>query len=66
MAKSSNALDNLFGSRIRVKILKYIFRNYPGDFNISELSRRIQEPSRTVKTEVDNLLKLGLLKSKNK
>lgn len=61
---SKNTLDNLFGSKIRVKILKYAFRNYPGDFNIQELSQRIQEPSRGVKREVSNLLRIGLIKIK--
>jgi len=63
---SKNILDNLFGSRVKVKILKYAFRNYPGDFNIQELSRRVQESSNVVKKEVQSLLQMGLIKIKSR
>lgn len=63
---SKNTLDNLFGSKIRVKILKYAFRNYPSDFNIQELSQRIRESSRGAKSEVDNMLRMGLIKIKSR
>lgn len=62
MANKTNTLDNLFGSKVRVKILKNAFRNYPADFNISELSRRIQEPIQVVKKEVAVLAKVGLIR----
>ena len=61
---SKNSLDKLFGSRIRVKILKNTFRNYPADFSMTELSRRIQEPLNLVKKETSVLIKMGLLKPK--
>jgi len=62
---SKNSLDKLFGSRIRVKILKNILRNYPADFSVVELSKKIQEPISLVKKETSSLIKLGLIKSKN-
>ena len=59
---SKDILDNLFGSRIRVKVLKFLFRNYPSDFTAGELSRRIQEPYGSTKKEVDDLKNLRLIK----
>lgn len=59
---SKDILDNLFGSRIRVKILKFLFRNYPGDFFVGELSRRTQETSQVVKRELESLYKICLIK----
>lgn len=61
MSKSKNTLDKLFGSRIRVKLLRFLFRNYPGDFIAPELSKRIQEPLEETKKELEFLAKLGLI-----
>ena len=58
---SKNTLDNLFGSKVRVKVLKYLFRNYPGDFSISELARRVQEPLSAVTKEVKGLNDIELI-----
>lgn len=58
---SSNTLDKLFGSRTRVKLLRFLFRNYPTGFNAAELSRRIQEPTEETKKELEFLSKLGLI-----
>lgn len=63
---SKSILDNLFSSKTRVKILKFTFRNYPADFTVKELSRMIQEPLGKVKTEIDNLMTLGLIKEKKR
>ena len=59
---SKDILDNLFGSRIRVKILKFLFRNHSVDFTVEELSRRIQESHGSTKKELDDLRKLRLIK----
>ncbi len=59
---SKDILDNLFGSRIRVKALKFVFRNYPGDFTVGELARRIQETYPATKQEIESLAKLRLIK----
>ncbi len=61
-AGSKDTLDNLFGSRVRVKILKFLFRNYPGDFLAGELATRIQETYPAVKKEIEVLAELGLIK----
>ena len=59
---SKDTLDNLFGSRTRVKILKFLFRNYPGDFAVEELAKRIQETYSATKQEMEALAKLRLVK----
>lgn len=62
---SKDILDNLFGSKIRVKVLKFAFRNYPGDFTVGELVRRIQETYPVTKQEIQTLVELGLIKKYN-
>lgn len=65
MPKSKNTLDKLFGSRVRVKILKFMFRNYPANFSVIEVSKRVQEPLEQTKKELAFLTQLGLV-NKNK
>ena len=62
---SKNTLDKLFGSRTRVKLLKFLFRNYPGRYKTHELSKRIQESAKETKKELEFLAVLGLI-NKNK
>ncbi|MBI2062268.1 MAG: winged helix-turn-helix transcriptional regulator [Candidatus Yanofskybacteria bacterium] len=59
---SKPILDNLFGSRIRVKILKFLFRNYPVEFTVEELAGKIQEIYSAAKQEVEILAELRLIK----
>lgn len=59
---SKDTLDNLFGSRIRLKILKFVFRNYPGEFSVGELASRIQESYSATKHEIESLAKIRLIK----
>ncbi len=59
---SKDILDNLFGSRIRVKILKLLFRHYPVDFTVGEQATRIQETHPATKREIYALTKLHLIK----
>jgi predicted transcriptional regulator len=61
-AGSKDILDNLFGSRIRVKILKFLFRNYPGEFLVEELATRIRETCSATNREIKALAKLRLIK----
>ena len=58
---SGNALDKLFNSIIRVKLLKFLFRNYPGNFKVNELSKRIQGTPEETKKELESLSKIGLI-----
>lgn len=59
---SKDTLDNLFTSRVRVKVLKSLFRNFPADFTISELARRIQESPNAIRKEIKSLIKINLVK----
>ncbi|OGN27731.1 MAG: hypothetical protein A2941_02535 [Candidatus Yanofskybacteria bacterium RIFCSPLOWO2_01_FULL_49_17] len=61
---SKPILDNLFGSKVRVKVLKFLYRNYPADFSSREISRRIQEPYGETKKELDLLKEIKLVKKK--
>lgn len=61
---SRNTLNELFGSKVRVKTLRFLFRNYPEDFSVRELVKRIQEPSADVMKELRSFLKMGLIKRK--
>ena len=63
---SKPILDNLFGSKLRVKVLKFLYRNYPSDFSVKEISQRIQEPLLDAKKEIDLLVSLRVLKSQKK
>ena len=59
---SKDILEILLGSRIRVKVLKFLFRNYANDFSIQELSKRIQEPPTATRKEVQILNQIKLVR----
>ena len=59
-----NSLENLLGSKLRVKVLKYLFRNYPDAFTVRGVSRVIQEPILEVTKELTLLKTLGLIMKK--
>lgn len=61
---SKYSLDNLFGSKARLKVLKFVFRNYPNDFSLKELSERVQVTYKHAKKEIQVLESLGLIKRK--
>lgn len=64
MSKARSFFELLFGSRARVKILKFLFRNPDMAFNTKELAVRVQEPLAAVNKEIKNFLEIGLLKIK--
>lgn len=54
-------LEQLFGSKTRVRLLRLLL-NHPGrPFFVRELSRRVGAQINAVRNEIDNLSKLGLL-----
>ena len=61
---SKPILDNLFGSKVRVKLLKFLYRNYTADFSIKEISQRIQEIPEVVKKEIQLLQGVNFFKKK--
>lgn len=58
---NKNSLDVLFGSKLRVKVLKYLFRNYPEAFSARALARVIQESIDDVTKELNMLKSIGLV-----
>jgi len=65
MSKSTThnlVLENLLGSKLRVKVLKFLFRNYPANIGTRELARRVQEPQDMIKKEMKMLEKIGLIR----
>jgi len=63
---SKDTLDNLLGSRVRVKVLKFLFRNYPVDLTAGELSEKIQESYPATKQEIEALTNICLAKRTKK
>ncbi len=61
---SKPILDNLFGSKIRVKLLKFLYRNYPADFSVREIAQRIQESPTDTRVELEALKELTIVKKK--
>jgi len=61
---SKLSLDNLFGSKSRFKVLKFLFRNYPNDFNIAGLARMVQEKPNEIRKEINLMQTMGLIKKK--
>src|SRR3989344_1671118 len=61
-AGSKDILEILFGSKVRVKVLKFLFRNYPNDFFIPELAKRIQEQYAAIRKEANLLREIKLIK----
>lgn len=62
MAKKE--LEILFDSKIRPKILNFFFQNLEGRFTLKELSKKLQQSSRTLKREIDKLLKIKIISKK--
>jgi predicted transcriptional regulator with HTH domain len=62
---SKPTLDNLFGSKVRVKILKFMYRNYPADFTLREITQRVQETYDDTKKELGLLKELRIIKKKS-
>ena len=57
-------LKQLFSSNARVKLLKAFLLNPDEEFFIRELTRKLDEQINSIRRELDNLKKIGLLKSR--
>ena len=56
-------IDALFGSKTRVKLL-HLFLNHPGQaFYVREITRMIDEQINSVRRELANMLKVGIIAS---
>lgn len=59
-------LKRLFTSTTRVKLLTIFLLNPEQEFFIRELTRELNEQINSIRRELDNLRKIGLLKTKEK
>jgi len=57
-------LKALFSSNTRIKLLKTFVLNVEEEYFIRELTRKLDEQINSIRRELDNLKKIGLLKSK--
>ena len=67
MSKESNAmpLEKLFGSKTRAKLLALFFDNPDKNYYVREITRVIEEQINSVRRELNNLSKLGLVKTES-
>ena len=56
-------IEQLFGSKTRVKLLKLFFSNPNRSFYVREITRKVEEQINSVRRELANLLSLGLITS---
>jgi len=59
-------LKRLFTSNTRIKLLTLFLLNPESEFFIRELTRKLEEQINSVRRELDNLKKMGLLKAKSR
>lgn len=56
-------IEQLFGSKTRVKLLQLFYSNPNRSFYVREITRKINEQINSVRRELANLLSLGIIKS---
>lgn len=66
MCSTVGMLKRLFTSTTRVKLLTIFLLNPEKEFFIRELTRELNEQINSIRRELENLKKLGLLKTKEK
>lgn len=58
-------IEQLFGSKTRVKLLQLFYSNPNRSFYVREITRKIDEQINSVRRELSNLLSIGIIKSDN-
>src|ERR1700759_3294119 len=58
-------VDQLFGSKTRVKLLQLFYSNPNRSFFVREITRKIDEQINSVRRELSNLLAIGIITSDN-
>jgi len=58
-------IEQLFGSKTRVKLLQLFFSNPNRQFYVREITRKIDEQINSVRRELSNLLSIGIITSDN-
>lgn len=56
-------VDQLFGSKTRVKLLQMFYSNPNRSFYVREITRKIDEQINSVRRELSNLLSIGIISS---
>lgn len=56
-------VDQLFGSKTRVKLLQLFYSNPNRSFYVREITRKIDEQINSVRRELSNLLSIGIITS---
>lgn len=58
-------IEQLFGSKTRVKLLQLFYSNPNRSFYVREITRKIDEQINSVRRELANLLSIGIISSDN-
>lgn len=58
-------IEQLFGSKTRVKLLQLFYTNPNRSFYVREITRKIDEQINSVRRELSNLLSIGIISSEN-
>jgi hypothetical protein len=58
-------VEQLFGSKTRVKLLQLFYSNPNRSFYVREITRKIDEQINSVRRELSNLLNVGIIVSEN-
>ncbi len=58
-------VEQLFGSKTRVKLLQLFYSNTNRSFYVREITRKIDEQINSVRRELSNLLSIGIITSDN-
>lgn len=58
-------IEQLFGSKTRVKLLQLFYSNPNRPFYVREITRKIDEQINSVRRELSNLLSIGIISSDN-
>lgn len=56
-------IEQLFGSKTRVKLLRLFYSNPNRSFYVREITRKVDEQINSVRRELSNLLKIGIISS---
>ena len=63
--RGEKVIEQLFGSKTRVKLLQLFYSNPNRAFYVREITRKIDEQINSVRRELSNLLSIGIITSDN-
>src|SRR5437868_4038335 len=61
--RGETVIEQLFGSKTRVKLLQLFYSNPNRAFYVREITRKIEEQINSVRRELSNLLSIGIITS---